>query len=126
QHPTWENIVGGNFALIVRVPHESKASLTGGRVRDRARGRSCTRGAYRADSCIGTKVWAAPEPGTIRQNVRVGQSRWTATCYVAERDRKSTRLNSSHGSISYAVFCLKKKKKYEHFFTHEPLVDSSL
>src|SRR2546422_8489743 len=31
---------------------------------------------------------------------------------VAEgRDRKSTRLNSSHGYISYAVFCLKKKKK---------------
>src|SRR2546422_7114281 len=30
-----------------------------------------------------------------------------------ERDRKSTRLNSSHGYISYAVFCLKKKKKSE-------------
>src|SRR2546422_4610699 len=29
----------------------------------------------------------------------------------ADRDRKSTRLNSSHGYISYAVFCLKKKKK---------------
>src|SRR3989449_7008609 len=29
------------------------------------------------------------------------------------RDRKSTRLNSSHGYISYAVFCLKKKKKKE-------------
>src|SRR4051812_49632830 len=29
----------------------------------------------------------------------------------AGRDRKSTRLNSSHMSISYAVFCLKKKKK---------------
>src|SRR5687768_18341059 len=28
----------------------------------------------------------------------------------ARRDRKSTRLNSSHGYISYAVFCLKKKK----------------
>src|SRR2546429_6424524 len=28
-----------------------------------------------------------------------------------EKDRKSTRLNSSHGYISYAVFCLKKKKK---------------
>src|SRR5438876_3501863 len=28
-----------------------------------------------------------------------------------KRDRKSTRLNSSHPSISYAVFCLKKKKK---------------
>src|SRR2546429_4180007 len=30
---------------------------------------------------------------------------------AAERDRKSTRLNSSHGYISYAVFCLKKKNK---------------
>src|SRR3712207_6928007 len=29
---------------------------------------------------------------------------------MAERDRKSTRLNSSHANISYAVFCLKKKK----------------
>src|SRR6185503_20662505 len=31
----------------------------------------------------------------------------------ARRDRKSTRLNSSHGYISYAVFCLKKKKKWK-------------
>src|SRR3712207_816229 len=31
---------------------------------------------------------------------------------VEERDRKSTRLNSSHANISYAVFCLKKKKKH--------------
>src|SRR5699024_11497171 len=30
---------------------------------------------------------------------------------VSKKDRKSTRLNSSHVSISYAVFCLKKKKK---------------
>src|SRR5438270_13593144 len=34
---------------------------------------------------------------------------WTAA--VEDRDRKSTRLNSSHSQISYAVFCLKKKKK---------------
>src|SRR5256885_16363154 len=40
---------------------------------------------------------------TIRPGSR-GRSR-------AERDRKSTRLNSSHLVISYAVFCLKKKKK---------------
>src|SRR2546430_6698191 len=32
-------------------------------------------------------------------------------CCSATRDRKSTRLNSSHSQISYAVFCLKKKKK---------------
>src|SRR5690348_17970886 len=31
----------------------------------------------------------------------------------AAKDRKSTRLNSSHPSISYAVFCLKKKKKHQ-------------
>src|SRR3712207_7772410 len=39
--------------------------------------------------------------------------------YVAEgrlscQDRKSTRLNSSHANISYAVFCLKKKKRYHN------------
>src|SRR3989449_7288004 len=36
---------------------------------------------------------------------------WEASGHVAGLDRKSTRLNSSHGYISYAVFCLKKKKK---------------
>src|SRR5713226_6153789 len=35
------------------------------------------------------------------------------------RDRKSTRLNSSHPSISYAVFCLKKKKQLAHIDTLE-------
>src|SRR5687768_18241253 len=34
---------------------------------------------------------------------------------VIEADRKSTRLNSSHGYISYAVFCLKKKKKKQQY-----------
>src|SRR2546429_889338 len=33
-----------------------------------------------------------------------------------DRDRKSTRLNSSHGYISYAVFCLKKKKKKKSIY----------
>src|SRR2546429_5998380 len=33
---------------------------------------------------------------------------------VAAQDRKSTRLNSSHGYISYAVFCLKKKEQTQH------------
>src|SRR5690348_17615946 len=39
----------------------------------------------------------------------VGSTRHSHT--VLPEDRKSTRLNSSHPSISYAVFCLKKKKK---------------
>src|SRR2546428_9553430 len=42
---------------------------------------------------------------------------------IRPRDRKSTRLNSSHDQISYAVFCLKKKKKpvriaNGHYTTH--------
>src|SRR3712207_8778370 len=36
---------------------------------------------------------------------------------VAGQDRKSTRLNSSHANISYAVFCLKKKKTTYHVYT---------
>src|SRR2546429_3199720 len=45
---------------------------------------------------------AAPTP----RETALGQ-----TSTPSRRDRKSTRLNSSHGYISYAVFCLKKKKK---------------
>src|SRR5687768_17984323 len=41
-------------------------------------------------------------------------------------DRKSTRLNSSHGYISYAVFCLKKKKATPPLPTHLPLYILSL
>src|SRR3989449_7747030 len=39
--------------------------------------------------------------------------------FLPGRDRKSTRLNSSHGYISYAVFCLKKKKKEHSQIAHE-------
>src|SRR5699024_11467515 len=40
------------------------------------------------------------------------------------RDRKSTRLNSSHVSISYAVFCLKKKTKQQNIDIHRTLSNS--
>src|SRR3712207_7665390 len=36
-----------------------------------------------------------------------------------DEDRKSTRLNSSHANISYAVFCLKKKKKIKLVYVHK-------
>src|SRR2546430_13210815 len=36
----------------------------------------------------------------------------SAALYLPTADRRSTRLNSSHSQISYAVFCLKKKKPY--------------
>src|SRR2546430_10543601 len=41
----------------------------------------------------------------------------------AQRDRKSTRLNSSHSQISYAVFCLKKKNNRE--YTHVVVLTTS-
>src|SRR2546422_3780492 len=39
---------------------------------------------------------------------------------VEAADRKSTRLNSSHGYISYAVFCLKKKKTHDQTAARQP------
>src|SRR5690349_23508458 len=51
---------------------------------------------------------AAPRSSICASCVPAGAS----TPAIARRDRKSTRLNSSHVEISYAVFCLKKKKEY--------------
>src|SRR3712207_7048932 len=48
--------------------------------------------------------WSETVRLTFRGPTEVGGGR-------REQDRKSTRLNSSHANISYAVFCLKKKKK---------------
>src|SRR5690242_21493116 len=51
----------------------------------------------------------------IEMRWREGSSLRPLTSYCAQpatRDRKSTRLNSSHMSISYAVFCLKKKRHH--------------
>src|SRR2546421_4978504 len=48
---------------------------------------------------------------TVETAARVGIHALTLYAFSEEKDRKSTRLNSSHDQISYAVFCLKKKKK---------------
>src|SRR2546429_6805545 len=58
-------------------------------------------------------------------------SRWTGSSPTCRRsDRKSTRLNSSHGYISYALFCLKKKNTrqldpppHSHIATHATLTN---
>src|SRR5205807_6976989 len=56
-----------------------------------------------------------------RAYVRVTPARKTSRGEprITRIDRKSTRLNSSHLVISYAVFCLKKKKKKKHSITSE-------
>src|SRR2546429_3032088 len=51
-----------------------------------------------------------PDPGRTQDH--------QAEQYGQALDRKSTRLNSSHGYISYAVFCLKKKKKQNNILVH--------
>src|SRR6266446_9154486 len=55
--------------------------------------------------------------GTRVRRRRLGSARMPSlgVSPVGGRDRKSTRLNSSHLVISYAVFCLKKKKKKSYF-----------
>src|SRR5436190_18589478 len=56
-----------------------------------------------------TTLFRSPRPPSA------GPTRWHWCRRSAPtRDRKSTRLNSSHTVISYAVFCLKKKKKQEN------------
>src|SRR5256885_12687633 len=70
-------------------------------------------------------IW--PRPSHLR---RIAAIRFVRTSGEYERkvscnttDRKSTRLNSSHLVISYAVFCLKKKKKKDaHYFTGSQMV----
>src|SRR3989449_7636282 len=50
-------------------------------------------------------------PDANKVEIRVAVEAVFNVKVASVRDRKSTRLNSSHGYISYAVFCLKKKKK---------------
>src|SRR5438445_9196266 len=52
---------------------------------------------------------AARLPRTALLSASLGDERVLLARRVGVRDRKSTRLNSSHANISYAVFCLKKK-----------------
>src|SRR2546430_7833805 len=57
------------------------------------------------------KLAPVPARGSRRVELAYTQS---VHSLGGERDRKSTRLNSSHSQISYAVFCLKKKKRHTH------------
>src|SRR3712207_7093040 len=61
----------------------------------------------RADAADGA---CGPRGRAERGSSRVRRGRAPARRLGALQDRKSTRLNSSHANISYAVFCLKKKK----------------
>src|SRR2546430_11720628 len=61
----------------------------------------------------GLPRFSRPRDLSQRDRQRSQSHRAEARRQPAKRDRKSTRLNSSHSQISYAVFCLKKKKNSE-------------
>src|SRR5688572_31056165 len=71
----------------------------------RSRPEEATAAAWKADvAALEATHRALREAVAAVPEARLGQR-------LARRDRKSTRLNSSHSQISYAVFCLKKKNK---------------
>src|SRR5688572_31908165 len=90
------------YTTLFRSQQEARSHAR--RVRDRV-ARSEVRGEL--GRAHGTKPGNGDRPRRLREDradVGVGQRE------IGE-DRKSTRLNSSHSQISYAVFCLKKKKR---------------
>src|SRR5207245_3736226 len=71
--------------------------------------RATRRKAFRARSRGMIVLYDGFPEGQRRDTGNAPERAWDAL-QVSRRDRKSTRLNSSHGSISYAVFCLKQKR----------------
>src|SRR3712207_7498140 len=80
---------------------------------------------FALDATTGKQLWRYdPQVDRARGSVACcdvvsrGLAAWNGKIIIATIDRKSTRLNSSHANISYAVFCLKKKKNNKHHNTH--------
>src|SRR2546430_4849915 len=75
----------------------------------------CDRRAAGVSAPVGRADPAGATAGGARRQAHQPAVRRAGADTPAARDRKSTRLNSSHSQISYAVFCLKKKKKEEKY-----------
>src|SRR2546430_17085014 len=76
-------------------------------ISDHVGGREVVAPGEHRDDAVGVRIEGADEyvqVGRVVGDFRLGRELG---------DRKSTRLNSSHSQISYAVFCLKKKKKHQ-------------
>src|SRR5689334_23885904 len=89
------------FASVVGVAHavefDEKLKAPQARSTEQLRVVAKAAGASFADATVDNREALVRDPANARRQFDA-------------RDRKSTRLNSSHSSISYAVFCLKKKK----------------
>src|SRR5690606_26475613 len=94
-------------ADILADPPSSLPSWRAGRVRPRLRATTAhRRTGPRARPCLESSDFIT----ALQVSKPALNTRWTP--YARSRDRKSTRLNSSHVKISYAVFCLKKKTEH--------------
>src|SRR5207249_6666498 len=104
----WHEAGAVLFAWIAIEPHRFDREVRG-------RGRRRSRAAHRRRAC--DRGGPAPVPRDVHNRCPPGDRAGLLPRAPdrerrgMEPDRKSTRLNSSHVSISYAVFCLKKKKK---------------
>src|SRR3712207_8319389 len=83
-----------------------------------ARGRAAPGGPATAGR-RGPRAAAGSAPTGSAADHGLGPVRATTRGRVHREDRKSTRLNSSHANISYAVFCLKKKTYYLYYLHHD-------
>src|SRR5437763_7984958 len=75
------------------------------------RSRSARNRAQYRFGTVATRMWYHSKSKLPRFDTARRAAAAAECAEFTERDRKSTRLNSSHRCISYAVFCLKKKKK---------------
>src|SRR2546430_5377039 len=76
----------------------------------------CALGCVRSREFVVVGPWKvkSARAGMLERRGRADSQEIVDLANGLRRDLKSTRLNSSHSQISYAVFCLKKKKKSEH------------
>src|SRR5258708_27976482 len=75
---------------------------------------------FRSQNIAGRKVIGSPVhfSRTVKQKAKAAPKLGEHSLEILRGDRKSTRLNSSHQIISYAVFCLKKKKNRQQLNQH--------
>src|SRR2546426_7092235 len=102
----------GALGRVPRVPRPAGGTARADRARRRATGAGGAARSRCPSPLLPARRRAAAATGALARAAatRVGGHRGA--------DRKSTRLNSSHLVISYAVFCLKKKKKRENSLTY--------
>src|SRR2546422_5456433 len=108
----------GRWKLVSSVSTARK--VCGGRMKRRVRPAGTGSRIPAEEAALSTARSEVVPTATTRCPSR--RARRTASAEVGPIDRKSTRLNSSHGYISYAVFCLKKKKT--EITTHEAKLHS--